>query len=339
MNIDVFAIHGCGAFLKAAVQRSALVVISLSVLAIATSAKAGEWHIVGLNGGVPLDTPTIRFAEDGAFFGNTGCNSFQGKAKLDGDQLLVEGPVATTRMACPGDGMTSQDDTIIAVFSGRISVRFDPLLDVLMLANEGNGLDLRSVVAAGTGELDVPETHAGLERPAGDPPYLNPFGLADNMPIRAEPDAASSVVGGAFSGQVLRNEGCDGEWCRVTTIDGGSSGWAERQTLEAATTAIRAGQGVFDATGILPCAKGIGAPMGQCAFGVARDAGAKATVTVFRHDGMRRALFFSDGALLGADTTEADGGHDISSAREGDLFLIRINDERYEIPDAIVQGG
>ncbi|MEW9919531.1 META domain-containing protein [Marimonas sp. MJW-29] len=338
MNIDVLASEEPVDHLRTTAKRVGFLVFCFAVAAMATSVRASEWQIVGLGGAVPVGTPEVRILADGAFSGTTGCNRFQGSARLEGNELIVEGPVATTRMACPDDAMAAQDDKIIAVFSGRMTVSFDPLLDVLRLSNGGTVLDLKSLVEAGTGFPEAPQAHAGLERPAGEPPYLNPFGLADGMPIRVEPDVASSIVGGAFSGQVLRNAGCEGDWCQVTSLDGSVSGWAEQQTLEASDTALRAGQGVFDATGILPCAKEVGAPMAQCAFGVARDAGANATVAIFRPDGKTRALFFSDGALLGADTSEADGGHGVSSAREGDLFLIRVNDERYEIPDAIVQG-
>jgi hypothetical protein len=44
------------------------------------------------------------------------------------------------------------------------------------------------------------------------------------------------------------------------------------------------------------------------------------------------------GRAIGADTSEADPGA-FSARREGDLTFIRIGDERYEIPDAVVLGG
>ena len=44
------------------------------------------------------------------------------------------------------------------------------------------------------------------------------------------------------------------------------------------------------------------------------------------------------GKPIGADTSEADPGK-FSSARKGDLHLIRIGNEFYEIPDAVVLGG
>lgn len=324
--------------LSTATFKAGLVAVCAWVPA-AMPAAADTWRIVRLNDAAAVEGAQVRFDAEGAFSGTTGCNNFQGRARFEENALLIDGPVATTRMACPGDALTFQDDAIVGVFGGRVAVAFDPLSGILGLSNGDMSLELVPLADEDPMFSEVPATHAGMEPPAGDPPYLNPFGLADDMPIRAEPDAASRIVGGAFSGQVLRNEGCEGAWCRVASLDGSLAGWAERRSLEASDSTLRAGQGVFDAAGLLPCAKGIGAPMTRCTFGVARDGGGNATVVVDRSDGLTRALFFANGALLGADTSEADGGHEVSVAREGDLFLIRVNDERYEIPDAVVRGG
>ncbi len=323
-------------------RMAAICVGALAVCALASAvspAVAGDWRIGSLNGAAPLEAPELRFEADGSFSGSTGCNRFQGQIQFEENELIVDGPVATTRMACPGGAMTAQDDTIIALFSGRISVAFDPTLDVLVLTTGETVLELTPAAATDAGPFDGPRPHAGLEPPAGTPPYLNPFGMAEDMPIHAAPDAASEIVGGAYPGQILRNEGCEGDWCRVTMLDASVSGWGQSQSLEASDSALRAGQGVFDATGVVPCANGKGAPMAQCAFGVARDGGGNATLAVTRSDGLVRALFFADGELFGADTSEADGGHEFSAAREGDLLMIRVNDERYEIPDAAIFGG
>ena len=45
------------------------------------------------------------------------------------------------------------------------------------------------------------------------------------------------------------------------------------------------------------------------------------------------------GRPIGADINQADGYPEFRATREGDLNLIRIGDERYEIPDAVVLGG
>jgi hypothetical protein len=112
-----------------------------------------------------------------------------------------------------------------------------------------------------------------------------------------------------------------------------------RHSHSRASAAERAGQGQFDATGKIPCAQHSGQPMGQCEFGVAREGGGNATVVVTRPDGRTRAIFFVNGRASSADSSQADGYGEFSARRESDLNLIRVGDERYEIPDAVVQGG
>lgn len=118
--------------------------------------------------------------------------------------------------------------------------------------------------------------------------------------------------------------------------------WDRRELIVAAAdagTAERAGRGDFDARGQIPCAQVRGQPMGQCDFQVARGPNGEATVVVTRFDGTTRALFFEGGAFVGADTSQADGYPHYSVTKEADLFMIRVGDERYEIPDAVVFGG
>jgi hypothetical protein len=104
-------------------------------------------------------------------------------------------------------------------------------------------------------------------------------------------------------------------------------------------SALRAGQGNLDATGNIPCAQYAGQPMGQCEFGVARAGGGYATVVIKKPDGRTRAIFFRMAKAVGADTSEADDPGKFGTMREADLNFIRIHNERYEIPDAIVLGG
>ena len=104
-------------------------------------------------------------------------------------------------------------------------------------------------------------------------------------------------------------------------------------------SALHAGQGKFDATGAVPCAQRAGQPTTQCKFGVARAGGGYATVVITRPDGRTRAIFFRMGIPIGADTSQADGYGKFRSRKESDLNLIRVGDERYEIPDAVVLGG
>jgi hypothetical protein len=79
--------------------------------------------------------------------------------------------------------------------------------------------------------------------------------------------------------------------------------------------------------------------MGHCDFGVARAGGGYATVIVTLSDGRTRAIFFRMGTPMGADASQADGYGEFRATKESDLNLIRVGDERYEIPDAVVLGG
>ena len=79
--------------------------------------------------------------------------------------------------------------------------------------------------------------------------------------------------------------------------------------------------------------------MGQCDFGVTRTGNGDATVVITRPDGSKRTIMFTGGRATGADISQADGGAVFSAQRDGDLSLIKVGDERYEIPDAAVSGG
>lgn len=101
----------------------------------------------------------------------------------------------------------------------------------------------------------------------------------------------------------------------------------------------RAGEGRFNATGKIPCAQAKGQPMGQCDFGVARAGGGTAAVSVQLPDGRKRMILFRQGRPIGADLSQADGNMRFSAHKQADLFRIEAGDERYEIPQAVLDGG
>jgi len=101
----------------------------------------------------------------------------------------------------------------------------------------------------------------------------------------------------------------------------------------------RAGEGKFDATGKIPCAQAQGQPMGQCDYGVARAGNGTATVVVTLPDGRKRIVFFDKGKAVGADLSQADGNMRFRATKQSDLFMIQAGDERYEMPDAVINGG
>jgi hypothetical protein len=60
---------------------------------------------------------------------------------------------------------------------------------------------------------------------------------------------------------------------------------------------------------------------------------------ITKPDGVRRAVFFRLGRAVGADTSQADGYPEFETIKQQDLFLIRVDNERYEIPEAVILGG
>jgi hypothetical protein len=158
-------------------------------------------------------------------------------------------------------------------------------------------------------------------------------------------------------GTILTNMGCSSFenriWCYVQEFGGGPVGYVAAEFLAGAVSpdgsvatgpdnsAMRAGQGDFDATGKLPCAAEPAVPMQQCDFGVARAGGGYATVVVTLPGatGRKRAIFFQRGIAISADTSEADYSGKFRVEREGDMSRIHVGKERYEIVDAVALGG
>ncbi len=93
----------------------------------------------------------------------------------------------------------------------------------------------------------------------------------------------------------------------------------------------------FQASGQILCSLGDGVTR-QCEFGVVRRSPGDADVTVFRTNGSRRIIYFQNGQAVGFDRSQADRGR-FRVSKVGDLYIVRIGNERYEIPEAVVFGG
>ena len=94
----------------------------------------------------------------------------------------------------------------------------------------------------------------------------------------------------------------------------------------------------YHATGKVRCSMGGGQPTELCEFGVKREGGGNAMVTVTKLDGSRHVIYFEKGRAAGYDQSQADRGS-FKASKQGDLSTVHIGDERYEIPDAVVSGG
>jgi hypothetical protein len=165
--------------------------------------------------------------------------------------------------------------------------------------------------------------------------------------IRSGPSTRHAVVGKAQNGEVMQNRGCrmtgPDRWCSIRADGSGVQGWvAGRYLVETAAPVAPEmpeggplGEGAaFDATGLVACATSATEPMRNCPFGVVREGPGNAGVWIALGDGVERQILFEAGAAVATNRDAA-----LTSERSGDQTLVRIGEERYEIPDALVNGG
>jgi hypothetical protein len=78
--------------------------------------------------------------------------------------------------------------------------------------------------------------------------------------------------------------------------------------------------------------------MAMCAAGVVRGEAGAATVVVTFGNGFARMLEFRDGRFVSANPTMSGTGADTDWERAGDLHLLRVDDQRFALPHALVFG-
>ena len=253
------------------------------------------------------------------------------------------GPLAATRALCPPPSM---DESIAAQSKYvRSYLLKDDRLHLSLMADGGIYVWARDGSAPSAAVVPASPENGGPRN----------WEVTRTLNLREQPGASARILATYRPGTVLDNLGCQRvqgrDWCDVQQFGGGPRGYVAAEHLRPAISpdgsaamgpddsASRAGQGQFDATGPLPCAFAPSQPMGQCEFGVARAGGGYATVVVKKPDGRTRAIFFRMGRPVGADVAESEGRKDFRATKAGDLHMIRIGNERYEIPDAVVLGG
>jgi heat shock protein HslJ len=252
------------------------------------------------------------------------------------------GPLAATSAHCLPPSM---DESIVAQ-SGNIRSYMlkDDRLYLSLMADGGIYVWAREASASSAATVATDPENGGPRN----------WEVVRKVKLREKPNTSSRTVATYSAGTILDNLGCKSEkgktWCDVQKLGGGPRGYATADNLRPAVSpdgsaatgpdnsAERAGQGQFDATGKVPCSFASGQPTGTCGFGVARAGGGYATVVIKRPDGRTRAIFFRLGKAIGADISEADGRVEFKATKDGDLHRIRIGNERYEIPDAVIFG-
>ncbi|MEO1536754.1 MAG: hypothetical protein AAFR73_03415 [Pseudomonadota bacterium] len=108
-------------------------------------------------------------------------------------------------------------------------------------------------------------------------------------------------------------------------------------SADAMTATKRAKLGDFDSAADVACSQELGEELGSCAAGVARDGTSAAVVVSFRN-GFKRMLTFDDGAFLRGNTTMSGVGTDTEWRLEDGLYRIRVDDQRFDIPETLIAG-
>jgi heat shock protein HslJ len=253
------------------------------------------------------------------------------------------GPLAATSALCPPPSM---DESIIAQSKYiRGYLLKDDRLYLSLMADGGIYAWARETSSSSAAAVAAAPENGGSRN----------WEVVRLLNLREQPSTSARILATYRPGTILDNLGCQRAqgraWCDVQQLGGGRRGYVAAEYLRPAISpdgsaamgpddsALRAGQGRFDATGPLPCAFAAGQPMGQCEFGVARAGGGYATVVIKKPDGRTRAIFFRMGRPIGADVSESEGHRDFHATKDGDLHRIRVGNERYEIPEVIILGG
>lgn len=155
------------------------------------------------------------------------------------------------------------------------------------------------------------------------------------------------MIGKISNGEVVQNRCCrwtgDERWCRIRASGSGVKGWvAGRFLVEAAAPRNPTvpdggpvGNGLpFDATGAVSCSTAANQPVRPCQFGVVREGPGNTGVWIALGDGVERHILFENGEPVATNSPDA-----LNFEKAGYVFVVRIGDERYEIPEATVYGG
>lgn len=86
----------------------------------------------------------------------------------------------------------------------------------------------------------------------------------------------------------------------------------------------------------IACAQERGELLGQCTYRIKRNQKGKITMTVAFANGFKRGLFFKDGKFLKASVTMSGVGTDTDWSLKDGTHMIRVDGQRYEVPDILI---
>ncbi|WP_306146047.1 hypothetical protein [Roseibium sp. MMSF_3412] len=172
--------------------------------------------------------------------------------------------------------------------------------------------------------------------------------------IFAVPGEAAKRVMTLGEGAVLQNRGCSENagqvWCDIRSLSGNVRGYALAAHLKPAKgpdgivatgtddSRVRAGKRDFDAEAVISCAQEQGQALGKCNAAAARGVGGDATVVVTFQNGFARKLYFVHGEFVKASATMSGVGTDMDWRLENKIHHVRVDDQRFELPDRFVFG-
>lgn len=176
----------------------------------------------------------------------------------------------------------------------------------------------------------------------------------EGVTLHRGPSSTSETNQTVSDGSILLNRGCakrkDTVWCKVRPLKRGAPGFAPSAFLVPSVgpdgtipTGVddsrqRAKKRDFDARATIPCAQEVGQALGKCEAKVARGTGGDASIAVTFPNGFTRTLYFVHGEFMSASATMSGVGTDNEWALKGNIHVVRVDDQRYELPDQFVFG-
>ncbi|MEL6647582.1 MAG: hypothetical protein AAFQ05_07735 [Pseudomonadota bacterium] len=175
------------------------------------------------------------------------------------------------------------------------------------------------------------------------------FEVTDNgVQLRDAPSPQARKNRPLEKGKRFVNLGCshhsDALWCEGRAIDGNERGFLPATSVQPAMAADgtfpkgpddsrnRAKRKDFDYDSQIKCAQNAGDALGTCRIQLASAGAGDATALVTFPNSFSRELYFTNGAFRRANTTMSGVGTDTEWMLEDEVFFVRVDDQRFEIP-------